>query len=266
MSMKDDRKTADLEAKIVNKKIGQKMRLLLANPNFRQDIVSVRKKFKELHIGAMEVDKEISAYREKYPRKRVEEAKEVWPIIINHHRAKDKNPDIRPTILSIVKKYELKPIKYWEQQIDSLVFHHIFSFAQANAQLEHLGIGAHDFIDPRENLDSQNFTIWTDDKMGLSLQIFNDTSLDDIKKGWKFIERARTFYFGRARFYPLKNINIAGKLFALDTNTDKLSDWEKQEKIFGEIRGTNFGPIEKKRRKKIQNTRSRYRKRFGSKS
>jgi hypothetical protein len=119
-------------------------------------------------------------------------------------------------------------------------------------------------------LNGANFTMFvkeekTTKELELFIQIFENTSLDDIKKYWKSILKYQKILkenkkIGK-RYYPLKKLGEAKEIFDLDKRKG-MSDWEKQEEIYGEVGDLNFGAIECKRKNKLKQIRHQYKKRL----
>ena len=102
-----------------------------------------------------------------------------------------------------------------------------------------------------------------ENEVALYLRILPDTSLQDVKNGWAEVEKARNFLFGKNRFYPLKNLELAKQILDIDKKygiRKGISDYNKQDIIFG---GKETFEEEDTGIRKIKQNRHRYRKRFG---
>ena len=97
----------------------------------------------------------------------------------------------------------------------------------------------------------------------LVLKIYPDTSLGDIKKSWNYVKKLQGILKKELKvkqWYPLKNLDKWKLLAQLDGKPG--SDYEKQEKLFGEVNDVNFGPIENRRRNQTKQIRHQYKKRM----
>jgi len=165
------------------------------------------------------------------------------------------NGKIWEDALTISKNFKLYPSDEWSSVITFLIFDN----DKAKSFLDKCY-----FTDPMLLSGIKNCSIVKrlHDLTGeseLMIKIYPDTSLDDIKISWKAISKEQALLRGehkKKRWYPLRNIEIAKKIQQL--KKDSISDWEVQEKLFGEITDINFGKEERRRCARIRQTRKRY--------
>jgi len=243
-----------------HKKIRQKIDLLLCNPNFKKDVSRLRALFRAIYNKSAFLTRETI---------RIgllpgDTKREMWrhSLKLNKHFFDiENNKILAQEVSKMLKKYQLEPQNIWFQELRYFIINNYFipALSSMETTVSHESLKV---IDTDMGLFKQNFRIWVDSKRGLCVQIFNDTSLADVRRGWKYVERAKKVYYDKTRFYPLKNLNLAKKILDLDNGTEQ-TDWAKQNEIFGD---TDSFSEEDKGIRKIKQTRHQYKKRFGLKS
>ena len=155
--------------------------------------------------------------------------------------------------INLAKKFKLYPSEEWSNIIISLIF---FSTGTSflNATMYNDPFLLHKtkncVVSKRKN-DLTN-------EEELFIKIYPDTSLDDIKESWKVIMIHQVLLrkqFNSKRFYPFKNLETAKKIKELDTK--KMSDWERQEEVYGRSDGPNWGKEEVKKKARVRQIRHR---------
>ena len=261
-----------------NPKTKQKIQLLRNDENFLHDINALKKKQKDSIKEASESIKKLenifdkalerAFLKKEYPAKMTKVEKKKLPNLVKVFQSdfftgKKFNKDI----VSLCRKYKLYPIDFWYY---SLVFYILTDdFMQPNLwagrRLENK-ISFEEFLKLPKNMNF-DFEIRLNKQtkeQELFIKIFESTSLHDLKKNWKIINALQKWLkkekgIGK-RYYPRKNVKKEKQSIELDKTN--LSDWEKQEKIYGEIKSSDFGPEEKKRKTRLKVMRHRYKKRF----
>lgn len=190
------------------------------------------------------------------------------------------NPILEEASALLVRKYKLIPAKSWINTISTYILTgeikmpDFFDLSpnlvlleegekiRLNEKLTHLGLEL--------ELNKENFGIFIEEKSNelpiVYIQLFGNTCKEDIVSGWGKIAKIRDKIYAEKRYYPKRSLDLAAKILDMDLNKNNLSDWEKQGEIFGEIPNLDFGRIENQRKKKIKNIRQRYNKRSGPKS
>jgi len=261
-----------------NLKTEQTIQLLRNDENFLHDIYALKKKQKDSIKEASESIKELenifdktlekALLKKEYPAKMAKGEKKKLPNLVKVFESDlftgkkfDKN------IVGLCRKYKLYPIDFWYY---SLVFYILTDdFMQPNLwagrKLENK-ISFEEFLKLPKNMNF-DFEIRLNKQtkeQELFIKIFESTSLSDLKKNWKIINALQKWLKEEKgidkRYYPKKNLGVEKTLSELDKTN--LSDWEKQEKIYGEIPGIDFGKEEKKRRGRIETIRNRQKKRL----
>ena len=168
-------------------------------------------------------------------------------------------------LFSLCRKYKLYPIKFWQYSLTFFLV--INDFSPPNYWP---GLGLKDYSSAKEMIKlprDLNFDLLINvnketKEPELFIHIFERTIIEDIKSHWKVImayqAKLKQVKKPGKRPYPQKALNQYEALVQLDKTN--LSDWEKQERIYGEIPGTDFGPKEIKRRNNIENLRYRHKK------
>jgi hypothetical protein len=284
-----------------HKKINQKIALLLCNPNFLKDIEKTRKsrknlidRIKKLEDASNDCNKKIyDLMIEKGMKPPFNIAEQSSPeiranfkLLIQYAEKQsdlESDPYLKEDVKKILQQYDLSPETAWEFSVMNFILHGKFS----DPLLAHFDFRLLPFNKKekfQEEMKSLSNLMISRDMMGnnfcvflekdnqtnepvVLIRLFNNTSKKDIVSGWKYIASIRDSALKKGkRFYPLKNLDLANRINRLDKDGNLKSDWEKQEEIFGEVASANFGEVESQRRKKIKQTRSRYKKRFGTKS
>ncbi len=184
-------------------------------------------------------------------------------------------PDFQNAIFEITekytKKYKLSPMRQWFFTIaEFIAFKETNPPAIMDFPIETLP----DFVmDEKEERRFANLNfgikVVNDEITGepeFFIQIFKDTSKDDVVKGWNTINLIRKNTVGENRFYPVKNLKRYQKIAKADKELGKASDWEKQRVVFGEATSENWGAIETKRKKSLKQGRYYIKRKFGTKS
>ena len=211
------------------------------NSELNKEIELLRKKFSslikkrhelEVVMGTGEANEEISA------------AFQEWASIRT-------SKVVNRSIGTLLKKYRLTPEDLWDEGLFSLIFDGQFQIGNY-----FLGDNFLVFVDVEKNYKPQVY-----------VQIFENTSINDLRRGWtKIIEKIRDQAIGKKRYYPLEGLKDMQQLQKIDNDYPRATDYEKQEKLFGEASGENWGAIEKNRKKKLKNLRYQARKKSEPKS
>jgi hypothetical protein len=279
----------DFQLAMVHRKINQKIKLLLMNDDFLELIKETKKKWESLAINYEKLLEQqialMNTAMKKYGRDSVaslyamtdNEMKELGTILsaINDLPT----PEFLNDLQDLAKKFKLYPLREWS---NSLAFIVLGDFVIPPTML-------HPVLDkkgtPRFNL---NFLIdfgveKATNEPQLKIQLFEDTTIDDIKNGWNIInqhqqELRKIKDIDKKRYYPLKNMDKAKKLLNLDTvkyhygsffkgRDDKekrellpYGELDKAEEIYGEVELS--GKAEKKAKNKLKQLRHQYRKRL----
>ena len=260
-----------------HKKIIQKEKLLFSNPEFNNDIKKLRTKLKPLMIKTEKLEAEHRKIMEKcffYSKSGKPELPPKYPKLLDKHikeySEKDKtlwmDEDLNVAVYELMNKYKLYPKSYWWAGLTDFILRDFFlPPSQFFDETKKYFIGKSKSL----NLDDKNFGLMVENEeneIALYLRILPDTSLQDVKNGWAEIEKARNFLFGKKRFYPLKNLELAKQILNIDKKygiRKGVSDYNKQDMIFGEketFKEEDVGI------RKIKQNRHRYKKRFGLKS
>lgn len=175
------------------------------------------------------------------------------------------NKGFNADIISLVKKYDLLPRYFWSRLIEQIVLEELKFPSEiltaknpiVEKELEDAGFIK---IENCEIFLEKNTTINEDE---IFIKIFPYTSLGDIRKSWKAISKLQKSIrktLNIKSFYPLDNLDIAKKIKKLDR--EKISDWEKAEKIWGEITGISkaSGAREIRRKNRLKQIRYQYKK------
>jgi len=260
--------------KTSNSKITDKIGFLRTNKEFQKDVRVLRKKWvlliKEYNyylerinnmsviekliksIGE-EVEMPLSSQKEK----NIAEffGKKIEKIISNSDFEKD--------IINLTKKNKLYPIEHWGSAVKIYVLTNYFSPPSYSFKIGLVkNFPKKEIFDIPKNL---NFSIKMEKnkktkELELFVQIFENTILRDLKNNWRLIMKCQEKLIKKKeikkRYHSHKNLKIEKKLLKLDSK--KMSDSEKQEKIWGEVGSLNFGEIEKKRKNRLKKIRQRY--------
>jgi hypothetical protein len=221
-------------------RIEQRVQIPFLNPGLNKEIELLREKFSflikkrhelEVVMGNGEAKEEISA------------AFQEWASI-------GTNKVVNRSISVLLKKYNLTPRDIWEEGLLSLILDGQFQIGNY-----FLGDNFLVFIDIGENYKPQVY-----------IQIFENTSSHDIRNGWASIAKIRDAAIGTKRFYPFKSLSLAQEILKSDEEQPGISDYDRQELLFGAKTSGNWGAIEAKERKKIKNVRHRAKKKSGANS
>lgn len=270
----------------IDKKITQEIELLLINPQFQKDVAELRKKFAattipySYHAGTLRSQiKELEALTGKHwfsltnPEKKkfplyfsCESGAAFWTFAISGllRKEKVKLEKFRKAAVALTRRHHLIPERAWSFCIVNYLLNDVLippSFWFLDASLP----------DNKFDLVNSNFGIAIKPDAGeytIALQIREDTSLHDIRRGWKSVDTLKKLVYGKKRFYPLspQSLRLTASVIQQDIESPDESDWEKQERIFGVVTGTNFGKIETKRRQQVKRVRHKAKNRFGPKS
>jgi hypothetical protein len=239
-------------------KIKQKIELLRLNKTFltKADLLREKWKFliKEFFSSYMKfeniLDTEVidNKYKISPPSKK---GANIIKKSLEKAQEKFTNKDFEKDIIKLTSETKLYPVEYWKNVVSGYVLTEIF--VPLNIFLKS---GLEDYIPkkevlrvpPRLNFAPKIIKNKKTKELELFIQIFDDTSLQDIKDNWNLVgelqKKIRKDKGMEKRFYPQKNINIFKKIINLMKNG--LSNWEIQEKIYGEKTGLDFGKKEKK--------------------
>jgi len=177
------------------------------------------------------------------------------------------NPDFNKDIINLTKESKLYPLEHWSFTIMRYVLTKSFlsPIYSAKMGLEKYFPVKEIFTIPKD----LNFAIKMEENKKtkepeLFVQIFEHTILRKLKKNWRLImkcqKRLRKTKEIKKGYYPDKLLEIEKKLAKLDLK--KMSDWEKQEDVYGEIDSLDFGPIENKRKNRLKKVRQRLKKKL----
>ena len=285
---KKKKKTSSSE--LPNEKIDQKLKLILGDQGLLRDAGILRGELKKGPVGKMveEAIKLDASFSASMREQIASNSPLDWASFSKHDfLAKtqiENNPTVRDAARVLAAKYDLRPLESWAQSLVSLILYGYCyppSFDSLRALTPLLNRtnpeNRNEVMDAIYKLREQNFGIETrkDDytgKVSLFVELFENTSKNDIVGGWGAIKKIKDLALGKKNFYPLKNLDLANKIFALDDKFPKSKDkndweskdWEKQNKIFGE---TSDFETENKNMAKIKRVRHFYKKkRFGTKS
>jgi len=265
--MKKDAKRELLKLLVTNEgalgaKHKQQIELLSPNKEFEQAILRLRKEFRSTRsdhqksISALvrllgtDVIMMSSADQEDYL-SRLYDRKETPTI------STQQSKELAAAAVQIAKSFKLHPTQEWSWIIEELALANDFDIPRvlirANPwfkKASKYGFGVLSNCYPTLTINPA-----TKEKEIL-LRIYADTSLGDVKESWNYVKRLQATLKKEHRikqWYPLKNIKVAQKLMELDKTN--LSDGEKQEMLFGEHGGTDFGEVEKKRSNRMRQIR-----------
>ncbi len=264
-----------MEGPQTHKKIQQIMDLLLANPRFREDAKNAKKRLNRIiekagYIQAI-LDKEIAKVMDSNGRTSAKGILKAFKRLrpsgyFNKRITPLEEKKINEEVEALTKKYNLHPKESWYGSIKKFILFDNLEPPSNFFSRKEITLVA----DTEELFRQQNFGIKMDlNEPALFIRVYSNTSLGDVKKGWKLIEnlRNRTYMlYGKKRFYPLKNLSLAKQILGID-NKDGVrkgvTDWVKRNEIFGD---TDDFKEEDKGIGKIKITRHRYKRRFGLKS
>lgn len=274
--MKDE-EIENLLLKTNNSKIREKIEFLRINEKFQKKARVLRKKWTPL---IKEYNYYLKKIRNLIFRKLIKSILRKLKILSPSQKEKDVakpfggkiekivlNTKFQKDIINLTKESKLYPLEYWKGTIMLYILtKHFFS----PTYFMKLGLAKN--IPKKEiaNIPKDlNFAIKIEKnkktkEAELFVQIFENTILRDLKKNWKLIaerqEELRKRKGVEKRFYPHKNLEIEKKLVKLDSK--KMSDWEKQEEIYGVAKGLDFGKIENKRKNRLKKIRQRLKKKM----
>ncbi len=186
----------------ISPKIKQKIELLRINPKFEKDIQSLRKKRSNLikecdylysNVERLLLDTEITENdlkvisnpnKKEEKTKKTEEVKKLGNIFINKDFDKDS--------CDLAKKYKLYPIKWWKEVLkmhilQDFLFSPSFLFQTDSINYSKKNKNSNPEIKPDLNFSIKIRKI--NKVPELFVQIFENTSRDDISKNWKIIKK-----------------------------------------------------------------------------
>jgi len=274
-----------------NPKIKQKIELLKLNKRFLKDVDILRKKWADLidkyHFLGKEWVGRVIKLQDKY---KIQKPTEFFNLITEKEKnglwsLKQqelnvlKNDKLERDFIELAEKYKLYPTNLWKFLMEFYVIDYWFLPFVKFLGLETEPYSSYEnFLHLPNNL---NFAIKIKNNKEtkepeLFIQVFEDTSSEDIKKNWKVIKecqnKLREIKGIKKRYYPLKNLEIARKLAELDKKDYfdnvlvedkkvKVNDITKAEEIYGEL------PLNKKKeqraKNKIKQIRHQYKEREG---
>ncbi len=294
-------KAEDFLLGTLSPKIRQKVKLLEINSDFIKDVNFLRKKWKNLIAEYNLLEKkwinEVDRLGKKYHipvRKDISEMMKLSEISTEkeeHHLLYFKkeqrdillNKEIDKDIKELASKFKLFPVSIWSIPLIFFVITKEFLFG-SNLLMPYPDEGE----PTRINIKDLNFSIEIrrnpdTEENELLVQIFNDTSIGDIKKHWNLINEYKEKLkkdkgIFNKRYYPLKNLENYKKLEELDKDDTrvsreeendndmtsekayKLTDIEKAEEVYGEGVLRNKTKIENK----LKQMRHQYKKKLKS--
>ena len=259
-------------------KIEQTIRLLKINKKFLKDIAVLRKKWSSFIIEhrapidkfAIEIVKMalrgFSNKKEKPFIPNEEEKKNLFDFGKLAEQNLFTNAKLNQDVLNLCKQHKLYPISLWRDKIIIFVVTNDFSFSN---KLAGKGLVKDSSSEETSQIpEDMNFSLKikknkdTKEKE-LFVQIYETTSLQDIKKYWHTVKHYKDKLKREKKidknYYPKKNLEIAEKLFPLDKIKSK-SDWEKYDAIYGEPTSSSKkdGEKETKKTKNLRKIRYRY--------
>lgn len=255
----------------LNKKTRQEIELLLVNPNFNKDVGAIRRQFRttiKVAVGAREGLFAAIGGKTKAELRVLSKQSTRSELRILNDSAFQKQRD------DLGLRYRLRPKERWEVVLNYYILYGeiMAPFAMSNREFEFFfdgkSVAQTNFKPDEIKISLHNFDVAIKHSPDprLYIEIFQDTSADDVKNGWGVVDEIRKAVLGKKRFYPLKSLALEKQILSTDAKKTKVSDWEKQQKIFGEAKGRGWGKKETRRRRVIKQTRSRYKKRFKPKS
>lgn len=253
----------------VGVKYGQQIKLLSSNKKFEEAILELRQQLRNIreeyqknlfefaHFLGTDVLMMNDATRQNYLRT-LYERKQSEVINIRG------NKKLSTEAVKIAKMFKLYPAEEWSWIIEELILANDFDIPKILIQTNpwfkkasEYGFGA--FYNCYPSIKINHIT----KEKELVLKIYPDTSLGDIKKSWNYVKKLQGILKKELKvkqWYPLKNLDKWKLLAQLDGKPG--SDYEKQEKLFGEVNDVNFGPIENRRRNQTKQIRHQYKKRM----
>ena len=263
----------------INPRILQDWNILRLNQNFIKDIEQLKKKWKDpLEKDRISGKKIHSFFKNNCKRNKIDKPNiyDFMKTIVgkkessDFHRVFKKsikfyfNKKLDNDLLKIAKKYKLYPLAFWINILRPFFFSNYFLNPFLIGK-EFIRKGEVIFQSSGDRLETK---IINDKKTGekrLSLVLFDDCSLVDIKSHWNYIsyklkEIRKEKIKGKKRYYP-RNLDTAKTLVDLDRRKG-LSDYEKADELWGESKGVSktTGRRETKRKNKVKNIRYRTKK------
>lgn len=271
-------------------KISQKIKLLELKKDFNEDVKSLRVKWRNLLKPYLSSEKiylgELSRLFKKYKR----DDPSIFNLITKKEKKNFenlehsyfqqcevlKNDNFNKDLIELSKNHKLYPTSLWRYCLMSYVTSGIFiPFITMTAAISGEPYLSHE--QAPEIPHDMNFMIKIEEDAETSepelwIQIFEDTSVEDIRKYWKIVKKYQDGLKelklkGIKRYYPLENLPNAQKLSELDQR-ESLSDWEKADELFGQEKeiwqGANnkeLGRKETKIKNKVKQIRYQYKKR-----
>jgi len=256
-----------------NRKIRKKMEDLRTDEKFQKKVIDLREKWapliKEFNYyleklkNSQSTEKLIESIAKKLKNpSSSQEEKDVVDPFIKKMEEIISNSDFEKDIINLTKENKLYPLEHWWSVIRTYVLTNNFYPPDSSFK-----VGLMEYFSKEEifNIPNNlNFAIKIEKNKRtkepeLFIQIFENTTLRDLKKNWQLIMKCQKELRGEKgtekRDYPHKNLEIEKKLIELDSK--KMSDWEKQQEIYGEAKGLDFGKIENKRKNRLKKIRQR---------
>lgn len=241
-----------------DKKFIQRLEELEINTDFQKEIDALRKKWCQQIERSFQITEEMGDVIREEGFKGPENLTEVQEKRLRSLQKESTNfllnKDLINDSVEVAKKFHLYPADNWSTTISFIIF------GKPEDSYLHRAFFSNNYF-------SKNFkncdvifqkNLLTNEKE-LFIKIFPDTSLEDIKITWKEIVKTQKRLrenIGWKRFYPKTSIPTAKKLKELDTKD--IDDWQKQEIIYGESRGADWGKKEVKRKANLRQIRKRY--------
>jgi len=260
-----------------NPKTEQIIRLLKINKKFLKDTAVLRKKWcsfikkYKTPINKMVTGLFETAYQGYLNKKKPSSlSKEIKKNLVRFEKLIKKdlfsNTKFNQDILDLCRKYKLYPISLWYYGVTLFIIPNNFFPLNQWGGMELVEYSSSEEISqiPKDmNFDLKIRKNKNTKEPELSIQVYETTSLGDIKKYWHTVKRyqnkLKKVKKMDKRYYPKKDLEIAEKLFILD-KTKSRSDWEKHDAIYGEPTSSSKkdGKKETKKTKNLKRIRYRY--------
>jgi hypothetical protein len=270
----------------INPKIKQKIELLRLDKNFNNKVESLRQKWPILIKNLADGFDKIMEFMDT-DHTTVKDGQLIIPPPTSDQIAAGKssadeifksltNKEFDNDIIELTKEARLYPIIFWKEAIKNYVLTGLLFPMSYYLQME-LGnsLSKDEIFKVPENLNfAPSIKINdTTKEPELFIQIFETTSLQDIKNNWNIIANCQKSLRENKnikRYYPLKNIGNAEKLLDIDkfssyidpdgSDAEVYSELAKAKKIFGKI--SNNGKAKQQAKNKVKQLRHQYKKRL----
>ena len=260
-----------------NPKTDQTIRLLKINKKFLKDITILRKKWHDfIEKYKTPIDKMVTglleiAYQGYLNKKKPSGLREkVKKHLFRFGELTKKdlftNTKFNQDVLDLCRKYKLYPMSLWYYGVTLFIVTNNFFPLNQWGGMELVEYSSSEEVSqiPKDmNFDPKIRKNKRTKEQELFIQIYETTSLQDIKKYWHTVK----YYKDKLKknkkidknYYPKKSLEIAEKLFPLDKIKSK-SDWEKHDAIYGEPTSSSKkdGEKETKKTKNLRKIRYRY--------